>query len=415
MSFLSNSHKNIRFFYVITWWLLSTSVFLFTYFPATNQIALKVIIPLLLLAVIVKEKVIRFDKGLGLYTLMFLWGCLSVFYTVNINMTLQYLQMLFGNIVIWYIASRCIKRISDIKVLSYPLLAALLVQLYFGLTVKIQIATNPVNRGLERISGLSPNSNDEGHLLVFGIVTLLLLLIYLRNKIFKIVAIILIACFLIAIFRTGSRSSLIALILIVLSYVFLLSKKKNYALLIATIIISFIVYHFLSPYILNNTVMGRRLELAAEHGEQNIRVLLIKEGWQFFISHPIFGLGLGSFTSYSTGHYYSHNDYIEILASLGLPAFILYMSVFVDYWRKAKKLFRRDKGYYKGVIVLSIAFLIGYLALGIWDPSFYYPATTLMFAFFYSLVDKIYYQFSMREKYKVSPTSSRWMTAKMTI
>jgi len=415
MSIQVNSNKNILFFYVITWWLLSTGIFLFTYIPSTNQLVLKVIIPLLLLAVIVKERAIRFDKGLGLYSAMFLWACLSIFYTVNINMTLQYLQMLLGNIIVWYIAARCVKKINDIKVLSYPLFFAFLVQLYFGLTTKIQIAINPVNRGLERVSGLSPNSNDEGRLLVFGIVTLLLLMSYLRNKTYNVLGIILVCCFYIAIFRTGSRSSLIAVTLIIISYVFLLSKKKNYTLLIATIIIFFVLYHFLSDYILTNTVMGRRLELAAEHGEQNIRVLLIKEGWQFFVSHPIFGLGLGSFTSYSTGHYYSHNDYIEMLASLGLPAFILYMSIFLDYRRKDKKLFQKVSGYYKGVIVLSQAFIFGYLALGIWDPSFYYPATTLMFAFFYSLVDKIYYQYSMTEKYKVSLPSSALKKVKMII
>lgn len=410
-----NSDKNIHFFYVITWWLLSTSIFLFTYFAATNQLVLKVIIPLLLIAVILKEKALRFDRGLELYMLMFLWACLSVFYTVNIDMTLEYLRMLLGNIIIWYIASRCIKKVTDMKVLSYPLLLAVLVQLYFALSTKIQVAINPTNRGFERISGLSKNSNDEGRLLVFGIVIVLLSLNYMKSKTVKIIGIILIGCFYIAIFRTGSRSSLIAGTLVMITYVFLWSKKKNYALLISTLIAFFLLYYFSYDYIIHNTVMGRRLELATEHGEQNIRILLIKEGWQFFISHPIFGLGLGSFTSYSTGHYYSHNDYIEILASLGLPAFILYINIFLEYWRKGRKLFMDGNGYYKGTIIIAMAFIVGYLAFGIWDPSFYFPTTTLMLAFFYSLIIKMYYQYRIIKKSTIELPKENWKKVKMTM
>jgi len=400
MAFFTNIRKIKYLYYVIIWWLLSSGIFLFTYFPTTNQLVLKVVIPLLFLAIIVKEKVLSFDKGLMFYCGLFIWACLSVFYTVNINMALEYLQMLLGNIIIWYIAARCVKKISSIRVLLYPLLFSFLVQLYFALTAKIHIALNPTNRGLERITGLSKNANDEGRLLVFGIVTLLLLINYIKNRTFKVAAIILIGCFYYAIFRTGSRSSLLAVTLMFLSYIFLLSKKKNYGLLIATIAGIFLIYHFSYDYILNNTSMGRRLELAAAHGEQNVRILLIKEGWQFFLSRPIIGLGLGSFTAYSTGNYYSHNDYIEILASLGLPAFLLYMSIFYDYWKKGIKIFQHVNVYYKSAIVVSLAFLFGYLALGIWDPSFYFPTTTLMLAFFYSLIIKMY-QFLFKDKHRV--------------
>lgn len=415
MPIRANYNQQISLFYVIAWWLLATGIFLFKYIPATNQLVLKVIIPFLLLVIIAKEKAIRFDRGLGLYTIMFLWACLSVFYTVNINMALEYFQMLLGNIIIWYIASRCIKKINDIKTLSYPLLFAFLVQLYFALTTKIQVAVNPNNRGFERISGLSENSNDEGRLLVFGIVIVLLLLNYIKSKTFKIIGIILIACFYVAIFRTGSRSSLIAGSLVMIVYVFLWSKKKNYGILLSALIGFFLLYHFSYDFIIHNTVMGRRLELATEHGEQNVRILLIKEGWQFFISHPIFGLGLGSFTSYSTGHYYAHNDYIEILASLGLPAFILYINIFFDYWRKSRKLFKQVIGYHKGLILLSLSFLFGYLALGIWDPSFYFPTTTLMLAFFYSLIIKMYYQYRLRKKYTIELPKENWTKVKMTV
>ncbi|HZW71493.1 MAG TPA: hypothetical protein VFF57_11475, partial [Hanamia sp.] len=106
--------KHDSLFYVITWWLLSTGIFLFTYIPSTNQVVLKIVVPFLLLLILGKEKSVSVDKGLWLYICLVLWGCLSLFYTVDAALTLRYLQGFLGNIIIWYIASRCIKNISDV-------------------------------------------------------------------------------------------------------------------------------------------------------------------------------------------------------------------------------------------------------------------------------------------------------------
>src|SRR6185437_11104904 len=101
---------------------------------------------------------------------------------------------------------------------------------------------------------------------------------------------------------------------------------------------------------------------------------------------------------YSSTHHYSHNDFIEILASMGLPAFLIYITIFFDYGRKISKLFKHTIGYYKKLITVALAFYIAYLAFGIWDPSVYFPTTTLMFAFFYSLIIKIDDQYQLEKK-----------------
>ena len=110
--------KQSVLFYTIVWWFLSTAVFLFTYVEATNQIILKIIIPSLLLIVLIHEMKIKIQKGLKLYIGLFLWGCLSLIYTLNTEMTLRYMQMLIGNVIIWYIASRCIPKIKSVNTLN---------------------------------------------------------------------------------------------------------------------------------------------------------------------------------------------------------------------------------------------------------------------------------------------------------
>lgn len=379
-------------FYTIVWWFLSTGVFLFTYVELTNQVVLKIIIPVLFLMVLIYEMKIKIQKGLKLYIGLFLWGCLSLIYSLNTEMTLRYLQMLIGNVLIWYIASVCISKIKNIKALSYPVLLAFLVQAYSTLTDKVQEATYAVNQGLERATGLSSNENDQARLLLFGIVTVVILILYSKNKIIKAIYAFCIAGFMIGMLKTGSRESFIALAAMIIAFLFLTVRKKKYGYLIAATVIVTLLYNLGYNFVLNNTVLGRRMQIALEQGEQNVRFTLIKEGWNFFISQPLFGVGLGSFTTLSSTHQYSHNDYIEILASMGLPAFIIYISIYYDFFNKAKKIFMTYNGYYKNAIIVAISFLVGYLVLGVFDPTFYYPTTTLMLATYYTLIIKIYNQ-----------------------
>jgi O-antigen ligase len=311
--------------------------------------------------------------------------------------TETYLQMLTGNIIVWYIASRCLKKINDILVLSYPVFLALCVQAYYTITAPVEQASNIVNQGLERVSGLSSNENDQARLLLFGVVIAVLTIIYCRIRLLKILLIISIAAFILGILKTGSRECFLALGVMIITFLFLTVKKKKYGYWLLVILLVILFYNVGYDYLLNNTVLGRRMQIAVNQGEQNIRFTLIKEGWNFFLSNPIFGVGLGSFTTLSSSNQYSHNDYIEILASMGLPAFIIYINIYVDYFRKGKKLFSRYEGYYKNAIIVAISFVVGYLCLGIFDPVFYYPPTTLMLAFYYTLISKIYYQYKIKK------------------
>lgn len=389
----SLSKKASSTFYIIIWWLLAIGVYLLMYFPATNQFFLKGLVPLLLIIVIGKEKRISVDSGLKGYCLLVLWGALSLIYSVNGDMTFRYLQMLTGNIIIWYIVARCIKNIKDIRLLFYPLLLAFVVQMYFTLTAHFQGPQKVINAGLERVSGLSSNENDQGRVMVFGIITALTLQLYFRNKILKALCWFVIGGFIVAIFRTGSRESLITTILGFVIFLYLKAKRKNYLYLTGGVILGVLIYYFGYNYMLNNTAMGRRFQMAMAQGGQNIRMNLIKEGWSYFITHPFLGIGLGSFTTYSPSHHYSHNDFIEILSCMGLPAFLIYITIYIRYIIKSGRLFKTYIGYYKNIIIIAITFVFCYLFLGIWDPTFYYPNTTFMLAFFYSLVVKIYDQY----------------------
>ena len=61
-----------------------------------------------------------------------------------------------------------------------------------------------------------------------------------------------------------------------------------------------------------------------------LRFAYARLGWKIFISHPIFGIGLGNASIYTMQFYgtahYLHNNYVEILACAGIVGFL------VHYW-----------------------------------------------------------------------------------
>ena len=63
------------------------------------------------------------------------------------------------------------------------------------------------------------------------------------------------------------------------------------------------------------------------------RVMLIWYGWNWFLEHPVFGVGVNNFRALSNlvplfagKNFYAHNNYIEMLVGCGLVGFILYYS-----------------------------------------------------------------------------------------
>jgi O-antigen ligase len=326
-----------------------------------------------------------------------MWAGLSLIYSINIDGTLRYLQILIGNIIVWYLASVCIKKIYNISKLLYPLFLSFIVQLFFALTVPIVEADVIVNQGLERVKGLSSDANDLSYLLFFGLNVCVLLILHSSNKIHKLIYIGFMLLFFLGIFRAGSRSALIVGVINVALNVVLIAKRKNFIYMILILGVSLISGYFLLHYMINNTAVGLRLQIAINHGsEGEARTTLAAEGLSIFMKHPFYGVGLGSYVDFSRYRKSSHNDYIEILASLGIVAFGLYIAIFLDYFKKVRILIRKKVELTTAIVAMN--FLIAYIIIGIFRPSFYYVNSILMFAFVYSWVSTTYSKIKTRSK-----------------
>ena len=152
------------------------------------------------------------------------------------------------------------------------------------------------------------------------------------------------------------------------------------------IVFIFIMNEFVNISFLENTAFGARMSQEALVRGKDSRLELITEGFHMFKKNPLFGVGLGSFTSYSSTGAMSHNDYIEVLASTGIIGFLLYFPIYLMFYKQNKILLKHPITFVWGVLLQ--AFLIGFMLLGLGRPSFLDPVAILVLAFFHTIALK---------------------------
>ena len=242
----------------LVWSTLAIGILVLSKFESFNQVVLKGLVPVLLLITIAREqKIILVNKQLLFYVILTGWALLSLFYTVNLPMTVDYLQIMVGNIILWYIIDRSVRRINSLTVLLIPLLLSFAVQLYFGLTMDTSVVYSINDRDVAQITGLLGNPNALAFFLWYGVTSSILLFLTLEGRLQKVVVFVFAGLLLYAIFNTGSRKTLAATLIFASTVVLLKSRKRVHTLLI--LLFSYFLYDMVSGYIIENTTVGARL------------------------------------------------------------------------------------------------------------------------------------------------------------
>ena len=69
-------------------------------------------------------------------------------------------------------------------------------------------------------------------------------------------------------------------------------------------------------------------------GSTGIRIYLAEIGFNLFENHPLVGVGINNFRTYAPGGLYSHNNYVELLAGLGLFGTMFFYSMYLFIFQK---------------------------------------------------------------------------------
>lgn len=367
---------------MVLWVLVSTGLLVLNQYKSLSTVVLYGIVPGALLTVLLVEERIRIDNRAWLYLLAFTgWCTLSLFYTVNFEMTANYITVLIGNLVIWYTVSRIVKNSQNDQILLLLFIGPLLFHAIQGLLTPIEFIEGA---GYGRATGLFSNPNGLGFTMWYGATAVALWLQQIgKRRIWQLIGIALIGLFLFVLLQSGSRKNALAFGFFWFVLIYYLARSKYRSSLIGLGVIILISYFTIDIGQLEQTAVFSRtsVEHLGRSGEN--RFILIQEGLEMFFTYPILGVGLGSFTSYSSTGLMAHNDFIEVLASTGIIGFMLYSPIYWFFYKQNKALLKNEETYRWGA--WSQAFLAGFLVLGLGRPTFLDPVAMLVLAFFYSL------------------------------
>lgn len=262
------------------------------------------------------------------------------------------------------------------------------------LLMRIILTTSLSDWGTERIGGsLGYNQNNVGMIFAFSAILLFSRALLKKNK----RDFVLFLAFTILSFFTGSRK---AFLLTVLAPTLLINLKGRSKKLIRNIMFSVILFLILFNLVMNiellYEVIGIRIERGLEmfFGSSSTvdksaitRLDLIDRALTVFKNKPMSGIGIDNFKLVNNYNTYAHNNYFELMASLGIIGLFLY------YWypiyiliKSLKKLLMQNKEY---AIISTL--IISILIIDFWNVSYWMELIQIMLGFtfgYYQLLNK---------------------------
>jgi O-antigen ligase len=165
----------------------------------------------------------------------------------------------------------------------------------------------------------------------------------------------------------ASRGSFIALLLVVLFFLAFHKGIKKRVSLFAVVVIASGLFSVLLEYLgrgLISRVLG--IQAAIEtHSSSAIRLVMWSDGWQQFLSSPIFGSSL----QLETFQFHPHNIFIEILLSTGVVGLILFLGFLFFVSISAVRIVRKKPESSWVVVIFLVGFANNMFSSAIWAAS----------------------------------------------
>lgn len=248
----------------------------------------------------------------------------------------------------------------------------------FGLSGKFE------NYGYARfkIMATMDNPNNLAAFLILAIFPLVMLSIYEKERIKKLLYILLTILMLFNIAFTGSRNAIIGIVVGMVVLIVLYSFKLIIPLFVVGIIALFV------PGIKD------RIFAISDPVQNQSRIYLWSIAKKMIVDHPIFGVGNGNYVSlydkyveiypqykfYGYSRYPCHNSYLKIESELGIIGGISFAAVLVSSLIQVKIFINTVKSnFYKYFYTGFLASMIAFYVMNLFDNLFFVPKTTTYF------------------------------------
>ncbi len=297
---------------------------------ATTYNLLRVVIVVSLTAVVILRRRIIFYKNIVNILLFLVWGALSLTWSVS-TPRIDVIKNLFFNYIILFLFIQYLgDTINRIKICIVAFASAGVL-----LVAKILTTTN-IRTLTTRLFLEGFNINDVGLALVFSGICFSYLYEVTKKKYCFILSIVCMGTSLLS----GSKKILIDIVVFLILTAFWNKRfsikylVRSFILFFASITLLYIIFNNAYFY----AIIGKRTQEFIEaflgkttyNASDIIRSNLVEFGIELFKQHPIKGVGIANYELLNIYGIYSHSNYIEMLANVGIIGFILFYLPYVD-------------------------------------------------------------------------------------
>ena len=288
-----------------------------------------------------KKLVFEFNYFFLFLFLFCILSLASLFWTPNINGASIRVLSLFFILINTFIIYHIIKEFNNLNYIFYAFFIFIILNF---LILNGFLGHQEYYYYGFRFQGTTGNPNLVAIYSVFTIfISLFLIINNNKNKVYILFLYLIISFSFILIIYTGSKKGIIFSIFLILIYVLInleLSKKLLKRLVILLFIVPIVGYIIINNFISNDlfVVMEKSFNRISEMllivGNENFidestrhRIHLINSAFEKFSENPFLGLGILGFETYEG--VYAHNNYMEILANLGIIGFFIYYMIYI--------------------------------------------------------------------------------------
>jgi probable O-glycosylation ligase (exosortase A-associated) len=181
---------------------------------------------------------------------------------------------------------------------------------------------------------------------------------------------------------SASRGGLLGLIVIVPFMIWHSKRRVLTFILVLALVGAFLVF-------MPTSGLDRLRQTRTGDGAEEVRITLWKAAWKMFRDNPITGVGYTRFRDYAPRYldrdvgtgYLVHNQYLELLAEMGLPGLLAYLGVLVGTWVALGRM-RRDARHAGAAFLVDAASGIQIGLIGYAVAVFFLSANFLRLSWF---------------------------------
>lgn len=320
------------------------------------------------------------------------WGFLSYFWAVDKQATLERALTMLQLLILFWLLYIYLSKENKVEMLILALcVAGIIFAVYILATNGLSAYVSGLEEG-NRMGAEDVNENTVG--LATGIAALIAFWYAFYKKKYYFLIFAAISTF--VALGTGSRKVLVLLVLgVVMMFVLKGNAKKKVLSIFECMVVLIILYAILQLPIFEtiNERFDAMISAFTGEGEGDnsalTRLEMIDVGWKQFLKTPIYGIGLEN-SNVITQEYlsldtYLHNNYIELLACVGIVGFVLYYALYLI---PLKKLivpsFRGDV-----LAIIALILLIVSLVMEFGSVQYYTKSTYLQILVFILVAERV--------------------------